>query len=366
MSQAKDTIQSSSFRSRALRLMLRVAVSWYVIAFFKTLYDYYLLKNNGGEVFEFGNWLLGIWVACTTAVLLLLPFVIYVIYKILRSAPYWKVLGYLLIGYTVITVLANFIAVPVIHGLDQGITIYSLPTLKAAWAYIQTPNYWAVYLFWLLILAVTVVVLLVNEKYGPGMFGKFLLGQYHQPKREERVFMFLDMRSSTSIAEELGEERYFNLLQDCFAEMTTPILDNSGEIYQYVGDEIIVCWPLAKGLHNGSCIHTFFAIREQFRLRSTYYETHYGLTPEFKAGFHFGQVMAGEIGVIKRDITYSGDVLNTAARIQAKCNDLGVDHLISGPLWSRVQPHFPDGGQRVSDQVELRGRAEKLDLYLAE
>lgn len=355
--------QTSSFRSRALRLMLWVAAFWYVVAFFKTVYDYFLLKNNGGEIFDFLNWLTGVWVACTIGLLLLGPFIIYLLYRTLRAAPYWKVLIYLLAGFSLIALVADLIAMPIIYALDNQTPVFSAAGFGYALSYLQTPNFWAVYSFWLLVTIITVIVILVNEKYGPGMFGKLLLGQYYRPKKEERVFMFLDMRSSTTIAEQIGEESYFNLIKDCFADMTGPILDNAGEIYQYVGDEIIVCWPLEKGVEQGRCVRTFFGVKKRLEKRKNYYLQAYGLLPSFKAGFHFGQVMAGEIGVIKRDITYSGDVLNTAARIQSKCNDLGVDHLISGPLWEKIEVHFPEGGEQVSDQMELRGRQERLDLY---
>lgn len=316
-------------------------------------------------MFEFFNWLAGVWVACTIGLLLLGPFIIFLLYRTLRAAPYWKVLFYLLGGFTLIAVVADFIAMPVIYALDNETPLYDTEGFVYALYYLQTPNFLAVYSFWLLVTVMTVIVILVNEKYGPGMFGKLLLGQYYRPKREERVFMFLDMRSSTTIAEEIGEESYFNLLKDCFADMTGPILDNAGEIYQYVGDEIIVCWPLDRGIDQGRCVRTYFGIKNRLEKRAAYYRANYGVVPEFKAGFHFGQVMAGEIGVIKRDITYSGDVLNTTARIQSKCNDLGVDHLISGPLWKKIERHFPDGGEQVSDQMELRGRQERLDLYRA-
>ena len=63
------------------------------------------------------------------------------------------------------------------------------------------------FLFWLFILISTLVILQVNDKYGPGVFVSFLLGKYFQPRKEERIFMFLDLRSSTSIAEKLCECR---------------------------------------------------------------------------------------------------------------------------------------------------------------
>jgi len=357
--------QTSSFRSRSWRLILQVAIFWYFVALAKTIYDYFLLKNNGGEIFEFINWLIGSWVACTIGLLLLGPFIVYLLYRTLRAAPYWKVLSYLLGGFTLIALVADMVAMPVIYALDNNAPVYGRDSLAYAFGYLQTPNFLAVYFFWLLVTLVTVIVILVNEKYGPGMFGKLLMGQYYRPKREERVFMFLDMKSSTSIAEQIGEEDYFNLLKDCFADMTGPILDNAGEIYQYVGDEIIVCWPLDVGVEQARCVKTFFGVKLQLQRRAVYYQETYGVVPTFKAGFHFGQVMAGEIGIIKRDITYSGDVLNTAARIQSKCNDLGVDHLISGPLWDKISSEFPKGGEQVSDQIELRGRQERIDLYRA-
>lgn len=38
--------------------------------------------------------------------------------------------------------------------------------------------------------------------------------------------MFLDLNSSTAIAEKLGDEKYHELLKDFFADITNPILDS--------------------------------------------------------------------------------------------------------------------------------------------
>ena len=169
------------------------------------------------------------------------------------------------------------------------------------------------YLFWLFVVLGTLIILLVNDKYGPGVFRKFLLGRYFHPKREERIFMFLDLRSSTTIAEKLGEERYFNFLKDVFNYATPSILNTNGEIYRYVGDEIVISWETAKGAENANCIQCYFEIRKALIAKENYFESTYKVKPEFKAGLHYGYVMTGEIGVVKRDITFSGDVLNTTA-----------------------------------------------------
>src|SRR4030095_2713370 len=133
---------------------------------------------------------------------------------------------------------------------------------------------------------------------------------------EERIFMFLDMRSSTTIAENIGHVKFFQMLSECYSDLSEPITMHSGEIYQYVGDEVIVSWKLKKGLKNNNCIQCFFAMKAVIKKQIEKYNEKFGVLPEFKAGFHFGKMITGEIGVIKKEIDFTGDVLNTTARIQ--------------------------------------------------
>src|SRR5205085_6118954 len=89
----------------------------------------------------------------------------------------------------------------------------------------------------------SIIYLEVIDKYGPGMFWSMLSGKYHNPKIENRIFIFLDINESTTIAEDLGHEKYFRMLRDFFNDITIPVLANDGHIYQYVGDEVLVSWP---------------------------------------------------------------------------------------------------------------------------
>ena len=71
--------------------------------------------------------------------------------------------------------------------------------------------------------------------------------------------------------------------------------------------------------------------------------------------------MAGEIGVIKKDIIYSGDVLNTTARIQEQCNEYGVNILISKETFDLIADN--KGYQLIPlGSIELRGKERKIDL----
>ena len=243
------------------------------------------------------------------------------------------------------------------HGLD-GIT-YDI--IKIGLGFVFNWTLISYFILWGGIILLTLFLLQVNDKFGPGILLKFLAGNYHQPKKEERIFMFMDMRSSTSIAEKIGNEKYFYLLNDLFSDITDTILNNEGEIYQYVGDEIVISWTLKKGIRNANCLRCFTQIQEKLTELAPIYQKEYELMPEFKAGIHSGLVMAGEIGVIKKDIIFSGDVLNTTARIQELCNQYSVDILISKETFELLSD--TDGYTLIPmGSIELRGKKTKIEL----
>lgn len=175
--------------------------------------------------------------------------------------------------------------------------------------------------------------------------------------------MFLDLRSSTKIAEELGEVLYFNFLKEVFIHITTPILKNKGEIYQYVGDEVVLSWKSQKEVHYVDCINCFFEIQEKLINLKPYYQEKYGIQPEFKAGIHSGNVMVGEIGVVKREIAYSGDVLNTTARIQSMNNELKTNLLVSKVFIEKAKSIASSFTFKEVGDISLRGKAKPMYLF---
>ena len=201
----------------------------------------------------------------------------------------------------------------------------------------------------------------VNRKYGPGVLIPLLLGRYRNPKETERIFMFMDLKSSTAIAEQLGHLRYSSFIRDCFADINAVLFKYHAQVYQYVGDEIVLMWPVEEGLQNHSCIRFYSACREQFRQRADHYHTLYGLLPHFKAGVHMGTVTAVEIGDVKRDIAYHGDTLNTAARIQSVCNVYGKDLLASESLVDKIGPH-PQLKTESLGKILLRGKSTEMGI----
>ena len=281
----------------------------------------------------------------------------------LRAKNYGWALFSIFWSYTLLYLLISLINSLVFNRREQGHFIFDPEVLKLTVYHFLSGNEANSYLYWLFVVLGTLIILQVRDKYGPGTFSAFLMGKYFRPKREERIFMFLDLRSSTTIAENLGEELYFNFLKDVFRHATAAIINAKGEIYQYVGDEIVISWKMKNGMENANCLRCFFDIQLALRRKAAYYQETYGVTPEFKAGLHYGFVMAGEVGVVKRDIAFSGDVLNTAARIQSKCNELGVNILLSKFLLDKlsIPPHSFEP-KKIGDLL-LRGKHEKVVLY---
>jgi adenylate cyclase len=208
---------------------------------------------------------------------------------------------------------------------------------------------------------ITIILLEVTDKYGPGMFWLMLSGEYHKPKIENRIFIFIDINESTSIAEDLGHEKYFRMLRDFFSDITIPVMANDGEIYQYVGDEVLVSWlntPENK-VKSLKFIRNTYYLMERL---SKKYQKKYKRIPRFKAGIHAGEVTAGLVGLIKRELVYSGDTMNTAARIRSMCNELNESYMLSEDFMKDFEPP-PSYTINKIGTMELKGRSEPVKLF---
>ncbi len=201
----------------------------------------------------------------------------------------------------------------------------------------------------------------LDRLLGPGLLLGYVTGRYHHPRREERIFMFLDLKGSTTLADDMSADRYFEFLHEYFTEMSEPILETDAQIYQYVGDEVVLTWTKKGGVTEANCIRVFFLIEEHLLAQGDRFLRRFGTTPSFKAGVHGGEVITAQIGELKKEIVYNGDVLNTTARIQAQCNELGHNLLASAELVNSLSLS-PDYVIERLGLVPLRGKAQPTEL----
>ena len=104
-------------------------------------------------------------------------------------------------------------------------------------------------------------------------------------------------------------------------------------------------------------------MQKTIKAKKSKYIEKYGLSPDFKAAVHYGSVTVGEVGIIKRELTFSGDVLNTAARMLAFCKEYERNFLISEKLFDFVAPSNGHFEYLPMGEEQLRGKSEKTKIY---
>jgi adenylate cyclase len=195
-----------------------------------------------------------------------------------------------------------------------------------------------------------------------GVLFNYLTGRYHKPSIEERIFMFLDLNDATTIAEKLGSKTYSSFLSDFFKDIDTAFTKSNGQVFQYVGDEVVIIWKLKQGLKNNNCVNAYHSALNILNKKKEYYLNNYKILPTFKASLHLGEVTITEIGVSKKEIVYHGDSINTASRICSSAHTLDKNLLISKALHDKLNTDnnnvFEDLGEH-----SLKGKDEKIHLY---
>jgi adenylate cyclase len=111
-----------------------------------------------------------------------------------------------------------------------------------------------------------------------------LLGTYHRAVRRELIGMFLDLAHSTRLAEAMGELKVHDLVTRFFYDIDEPISEFGGAVHAYVGDEVIVSWPVKDDpALNARSVGCFFAIERTIRRLTPGYKREFSAAPGFRA-----------------------------------------------------------------------------------
>jgi adenylate cyclase len=278
----------------------------------------------------------------------------------IRRKPLWQIILVKSVFYLAAVFITEMFIVSLFYYL--GITEKNY----FEFAVIATPGLYVSFMAYFLFSILFINFFLqMNRKIGPGNMFKLLIGRYHTPREEKRIFMFLDLVGSTMIAEKLGHKTYSHLLRHCFHDLTDIVLKYKAEIYQYVGDEVVLSWTEKNGLTSLNCIKTYFSFENEINNRKQYYLDRFNIIPQFRTGLDMGLVTVAEIGDIKREIAFHGDVLNTASRLQGICKNYDCKMLISDNLAKNL--NSTDGfSKQLIGEIKLRGKQERTKVYRIE
>jgi len=261
----------------------------------------------------------------------------------------------LVVSALVITFVVQFFTLVVIYGQTFNYAFHDI------YSYALHKN-WIIQkvVYWISIFFVTQLILIINEKYSPGVFIDILVGKYTRPKVENRIIMFMDLKDSTPIAEKLGHNRYFEFITEFIYLLSLAIIEFEGTIYQYVGDEIVCSWKNSEK-NTLKCLDTIIQSRKNIQRKNAYFKRRFGMVPDFRVGINVGEVTIGEIGVLKKDLAMSGDTMNTTARIRSACTELNRHYIVSKEF---VGASHLKGWQTESlGLVDLKGKDQKIELF---
>lgn len=218
-------------------------------------------------------------------------------------------------------------------------------------------------IYTLLLVAITNFTKELSRKMGQGVLLNYISGRYHKPREEERIFMFLDIRSSTSLAEKMGISLYYKMLNNFFYDVTRQIVVAGGVVYRYVGDQVVFSWKVEDKQKNTRCINGYFNAKKQMQLLRQAYLEKYGEYPEFRASIHCGKVIVGEIGDVKSQIVFLGAPMYATAKIEKKCGELGEDMLISAEVLEKIA--LPENYQIYpAGSLEVDFLDQPLELFI--
>jgi adenylate cyclase len=335
-----------------------IFICWFAMGFLISGYDHLVLLSHNSEGvsqdYSFLSAAKQNVVSALIGALLGGSFLVFYINPRFQNKPY---------GYTVVTITISFAIIILIIIIVKGLAFGNGGSAESFAYFLHDTSRVKNIAIWFLVVLSTQFLLQVSSKVGQNGLVNILRGRYNTPHEENKIFMFLDLNSSTSIAEKLGDEAYHQLLRDFFSDITDPILNNKGEIYQYVGDEVVVAWSRQHGVMDNNCVRCYFNIVENIKSNEHKYLKRYGLVPEFRAGLHSGKVVAGEVGIVKREITYSGDVLNTTSRILSKGKEIGAGIISSTSLLHELT----FGNEYIVREIgAIKLKGKQQEVYLNE
>jgi len=205
------------------------------------------------------------------------------------------------------------------------------------------------------------LLLAIINIIGRHAFLNVIIGRYHTPIEENRFVLFVDIAGSTGLAQRLGGVGIHRLLDRTFRLLTLSVVDYRGEVLNYVGDEVIVTWPERSGATDFRPLRCFMAMRDELARASSQLEREFGVVPRIRGSLHFGPVIVGEIGDIKRAIVFNGDVMNTAARLEELSRNVDGGFLVSRAAMERFGS-VPPFVVRDLGRMPIRGRADGIDV----
>ncbi|NQE35277.1 adenylate/guanylate cyclase domain-containing protein [Microcoleus asticus] len=175
---------------------------------------------------------------------------------------------------------------------------------------------------------------------------------------KEMAIMFSDMRSFTTMAEQMTPQENFDFINNYLQQISPEIRKHNGFIVKYIGDGVMAVFPdgVDDAIQAGIMKLERLQKYNQSRVINGYVPLNIGI------GIHVGDTMVGIIGDANRmQADALSDHVNLTARLESLTKYYGVSLLVSGDVVQRLtQPekyHI-----RFLDRAIVKGRQEAITV----
>ncbi len=177
------------------------------------------------------------------------------------------------------------------------------------------------------------------------------------------TILFSDVRSFTTITEQLGAQGTVALLNEYFTLMVDCIQREEGMLDKFIGDAIMAAFGIPVG-HDDDADRSVRAAVAMMRelTRWNHERVAEGKLPvDIGIGLNTDTVVSGNIGSKKRmDYTIIGDGVNLAARLESACKQYGSHILISEFTYKALKGTY---FSRELDLVVVKGKTQPVAIY---
>ena len=342
----------SSIHSLNVKQVLSFGIAGTVLGFV-----YIALVNGFTHVHPFvngtiGGFLLGV---------LICGFEIYVFGQRLKQSSFGWMLLIRTVIYMICITLIILTVVTINRSIRHGQTFGDALQSQESYDYIFRGNFKTAITFTFIAAILANFTRLVSLKIGRGALANFFLGAYHKPKVKERVFIFLVIKNAHEILQKSSVETYHAFLNEIYREVSIAALHNRGYIYEYVEDLVIIYWKGNEKKLDQALINFHNEVKAALKNKEQYFFGAFNDVPELNWAAHGGEVIQAEIGELKTEIVFHGDVLNTTARISGLVSKENT-FIISNFILDRIQTIAGIKATAIGE-IELRGKSKPIPLF---
>lgn len=179
----------------------------------------------------------------------------------------------------------------------------------------------------------------------------------------DATVFFSDVRSFTTITEQLGPQGTVKLLNEYFTIMVDCLTKHNGMLDKFIGDAMMAAFGLPVPADDDAdrAVLASISMLRELKAWNTKRAARGEPAVEMGIGLNSGNVVSGNIGSPKRmDYTMIGDGVNLAARLESACKQYAAKLLISEFTVKQLKGVYRI---REIDQVVVKGKTEPVGVF---